>query len=118
MNVVINKKINFNMEKKIKTLIIGIIIVVALSFLNMCNSCSVRRSQINEAQKTDSLVIEFENKINDIYKYIDKLPNNNDLKIEGLRNELRMIQATDRRMLDVRRQTEIEEEIKKLTENE
>lgn len=37
-----------------------------------------------------------------------------ELKISGLEAEKRMIQATDRTMLDVRRQTEIEEEIKKL----
>lgn len=37
-----------------------------------------------------------------------------ELKISGLEAEKRMIQATDRKMLDVRRQTEIEEEIKNL----
>lgn len=37
-----------------------------------------------------------------------------ELKISGLESEKRMIQATDRKLLDVRRQTEIEEEIKLL----
>ncbi len=37
-----------------------------------------------------------------------------ELQISGLESEKRMIQATDRKLLDVRRQTEIEEEIKKL----
>lgn len=37
-----------------------------------------------------------------------------ELKIVGLESEKRMIQATDRKLLDVRRQTEIEEQIKKL----
>jgi len=36
------------------------------------------------------------------------------LKISGLEAEKRMIQATDRKLLDVRRQTEIEDEIKRL----
>ena len=36
------------------------------------------------------------------------------LKISGLEAEKRMIQATDRKLLDVRRQTEIDEEINKL----
>ena len=36
------------------------------------------------------------------------------LRISGLESEKRMIQATDRELLDVRRQTEIEDEIKKL----
>ena len=38
-----------------------------------------------------------------------------ELKIMGLESEKRMIQATDRKLLDVQRQTQIEEEIKKLT---
>jgi hypothetical protein len=37
-----------------------------------------------------------------------------ELKISGLEAEKRMIQATDRKLFDVRRQTEIEEEIKRL----
>jgi len=37
-----------------------------------------------------------------------------ELKIMGLESEKRMIQATDRKLLDVQRQTQIEEEIKKL----
>lgn len=39
---------------------------------------------------------------------------NIELKITGLEAEKRMIQATDRKLLDVQRQTQIEEEIKKL----
>lgn len=39
---------------------------------------------------------------------------NRQLKISGLEAEKRMIQATDRKLLDVRRQTEIEDEIKRL----
>jgi hypothetical protein len=45
-----------------------------------------------------------------------KLPTTKDIQIEGLKSEKRMIQATDRKLLDVRRQTEIENEIKKLEE--
>jgi uncharacterized membrane protein (DUF106 family) len=37
-----------------------------------------------------------------------------ELKVMGLEAEKRMIQATDRKMLDVQRQTQIEEEIKQL----
>jgi hypothetical protein len=40
-----------------------------------------------------------------------------ELQILGLESEKRMIQATDRKLLDIRRQTEIEEEIKKLRNN-
>ncbi len=45
---------------------------------------------------------------------LKSLPTTKDIQIEGLKSEKRMIQATDRKLLDVRRQTEIEEEIKKL----
>jgi hypothetical protein len=38
-----------------------------------------------------------------------------DLQIEGLKAEKRMIQSTDRKMLDVSRQTEIDKEIEKLS---
>jgi hypothetical protein len=38
----------------------------------------------------------------------------NDLKIEGLKAEKRMIQSVDRRLLDVHRQTEIDKEIESL----
>lgn len=43
-----------------------------------------------------------------------KVELNRELKIMGLEAEKRMIQATDRKILDVQRQTQIEEEIKKL----
>ena len=39
---------------------------------------------------------------------------NIELKVMGLEAEKRMIQATDRKLLDVQRQTQIEEEIKRL----
>jgi len=37
-----------------------------------------------------------------------------EIKLEGSKSEKRMIQATDRKMLDVQRQTEIDKEIDKL----
>lgn len=45
---------------------------------------------------------------------LNALPTQVDLQIEGLKAEKRMIQATDRKLLDVRRQTEIEEKINQL----
>ena len=41
--------------------------------------------------------------------------NKKDLQIEGLKAEKRMIQQTDRKMLDVNRQAEIDKEIEKLS---
>ena len=46
----------------------------------------------------------------------DSLPSNKDLEIEGLKAEKRMIQATDRKMLDVQRQSQIDAELKRLGE--
>jgi hypothetical protein len=38
-----------------------------------------------------------------------------DLKIEGLKTEKRMIQSTDRKILDVNRQSQIDQEIEQLS---
>jgi hypothetical protein len=48
---------------------------------------------------------------------LNNLPTKVDLQIEGLQAEKRMIQATDRNILDVRRQTEIEDLIRQLEES-
>ncbi len=42
---------------------------------------------------------------------VDSLPTDMDIRIEGLRVEKRMIQSTDRKILDVNRQSEIDKEI-------
>lgn len=47
-------------------------------------------------------------------KVLNSLPTKNDIKIEGLKVEKRMIQSTDRKILDVQRQNDIEKEINKL----
>lgn len=48
---------------------------------------------------------------------LNELPTKTDVQIEGLKVEKRMIQATDRNLLDVRRQTEIEELINQLEDS-
>jgi hypothetical protein len=45
---------------------------------------------------------------------LNELPTRTDVQIEGLKVEKRMIQATDRKLIDVRRQTEIENLINEL----
>jgi hypothetical protein len=45
---------------------------------------------------------------------LKSLPTKTDLQVEGLKSEKRMIQSTDRKMLDVQRQTEIDKELTKL----
>ena len=76
------------------------IIVLAISLLTFFKGCGDTR----EIAKVRKEMTDLESKIS------------TKMKIEGLRSEKRMIQATDRKMLDVQRQTMIDEEIKKLEE--
>jgi hypothetical protein len=46
---------------------------------------------------------------------LDSLATKKDLEIEGLKSEKRMIQATDRKMMDVQRQSEIDKQIETLS---
>jgi hypothetical protein len=45
---------------------------------------------------------------------LESVPSKKDLEIEGLKAEKRMIQSVDRKILDVNRQSVIDQEIKKL----
>ena len=90
------------MKKFIQNNFATIVLVIAL--LSFFKSCSDSRT-LNKINK------EIEN-IKDSTFTKDEL--NRELKISGLEAEKRMIQSTDRKLLDVRRQTEIEDEIKKL----
>jgi hypothetical protein len=80
------------------------IIVMVIALLGLFKSCGDSRelSKIRKEIKSikDSTYTKTE---------LDK-----ELKIMGLESEKRMIQATDRKLLDVQRQTQIEEEIKLL----
>ncbi len=76
--------------------------------------CSSNRKLNRQEDKIDSLqttLIVLQDKVN-------SLPTKTDVKIEGLKTEKRMIQSTDRKILDVNRQSEIEKEIEKLEKNE
>lgn len=77
----------------------GIKVIIVLLFLTYVKSCSID-SELTKVKKHLTV--------------IDSLPTQKQLQIEGLKAEKRMIQATDRKMLDVQRQTEIDTEIKKL----
>lgn len=77
----------------------GLMIIIALLLLTYTKSCSVDR----EVTKVKKQLIT-----------LDSLSTKKDLEIEGLKAEKRMIQATDRKMLDVQRQSEIDVELKKL----
>jgi hypothetical protein len=81
-----------------------IIIVLVLTLLTLFKSCGDSRELSKMRKEIES--------IKDSTYTKNEL--NIELKIMGLEAEKRMIQATDRKMLDVQRQTQIEEEIKKL----
>jgi hypothetical protein len=90
------------MKKFIETNFTVIVLVIAL--LSFFKGCGDSR-EITKIKKEIQI-------IKDSTFTKDEL--SKELKISGLEAEKRMIQATDRKLLDVRRQTEIEEEIKKL----
>jgi hypothetical protein len=77
------------------------IIIFLLVFL-IFRSCSIS-SDVSSLRKD----------IKKINYRLDSIPSKNDIRIEGLRNEKRMIQSTDRRILDVNRENEIDNELKK-----
>jgi hypothetical protein len=82
----------------------GTKIVLVLLMLTYMKSCSID-SEVSKLKK--------EAKANQ--EIINALPTAKQLQIEGLKAEKRMIQATDRKMLDVQRQNVIEKEIEKLS---
>jgi hypothetical protein len=81
-----------------------IIIVLVISLLTFFKCCG-------ESRELSKLRKEIETIKDSTYT---KEELNIELKIMGLESEKRMIQSTDRKLLDVQRQTQIEEEIKKL----
>ena len=81
-----------------------VIIVLAISLLGFFKSCGDSRELTKVRQEITA--------IKDSTYTKQEL--NIELQISGLEAEKRMIQATDRKLFDVRRQTEIEDEIKKL----
>ena len=81
----------------------GTKIVLVLLLLTYMKSCSI-----------DSEVSKLKKEAKSNQEIINTLPTAKQLQIEGLKVEKRMIQATDRKMLDVQRQNVIEKEIEKL----
>ena len=79
-------------------------LVVLVVFLQTCGV----KSSIGESE---DLIID---RLDSLSDAVYELPTTTDLTIEGLKSENRMIQATDRKLLDVQRQTENEKEIASL----
>jgi hypothetical protein len=80
------------------------VIVLVIAVLTFFKSCGDAR-ELSKIRKEIQV-------IKDSSVTIDEFQR--ELRISGLESEKRMIQATDRKLLDVHRQTEIENEIKKL----
>ena len=80
------------------------IIVLVIALLSFFKSCGDGRELVKMRKEIDAIKDSTYTK-----SELDK-----ELKIMGLESEKRMIQATDRKLLDVQRQTQIEEEIKTL----
>ncbi len=100
-------KKQINKMKKIKDFFneYGMMITVFFSLLIFLNTCGNPNKATNK--RLDSLTSEI-----DSLKSITVT--NKDLRIEGLKAEKRMIQSTDRKILDVNRQSEIDKEIESL----
>jgi hypothetical protein len=80
------------------------VIVLVIALLTLFKSCGDARELSKMRKEIKS--------IKDSTFTKDEL--SRELQIMGLESEKRMIQATDRKLLDVQRQTQIEQEIKKL----
>jgi hypothetical protein len=81
-----------------------IIIVLVIALLGLFKSCGDSR-ELSKMRKEVEAIKD---------STYTKTELDIELKIMGLESEKRMIQATDRKLLDVQRQTQIEDEIKKL----
>lgn len=80
-----------------------VIVMLVILFFRSCDGDSriLSRKVDKLSDKVDSLKAETVTK--------------KDLQIEGLKAEKRMIQSTDRKMLDVNRQSEIDKELESLS---
>ena len=83
------------------------VIVLVIAVLSLFKSCGDSRELSKMRKEVESIKDSTYSK-----SELDR-----ELKIMGLESEKRMIQATDRKLLDVQRQTQIENEIKNLKSN-
>lgn len=88
-----------------------VVIVLVLVILAGFKSCADSRKMDRILKECDSIHLDIKSIKDSTYS---KHELDIRLKISGLEAEKRMIQATDRKILDVQRQNEIEKEIKEL----
>jgi len=108
---VINKQLIFIKKESMKTITEflgkhGLIIALVLVLISTCTgSMSKKLSEKKMLNQIDSLRTEVGILKQELLK---------EIKIEGLKAEKRMIQSTDRKILDVNRQAEIDKELQQL----
>lgn len=100
------KKLNDLIEKHYQKIAFVLLLVILL------NTCS------NPTKITNKRINSLSSKIDSLSELVTVLKQTsvtrNDLKIEGLKSEKRMIQSVDRKIIDVNRQSDIEKEIQNL----
>jgi hypothetical protein len=108
---VINNQLIFIKKESMKTITnflekYGLTIILCLTVLSTCStSMNRKRSEKKILNELDSLKTEV---------FVLKKELKKELKVEGLKAEKRMIQSTDRKILDVNRQAEIDKELQQL----
>jgi len=80
--------------------------VLSLLLILLLRNCSSDNKAVNKRIEALSQKIDTLNKTSVTHQ---------DLQIEGLRTEKRMIQSTDRKIIDVNRQSEIDKELNELS---
>lgn len=83
----------------------GVVVMTPLVLIIFLKTCSTNGKIGKVEDKTEVLNL----KIDSL-----QIELKNEIKIEGLKTEKRMIQSTDRKMLDVQRQGAIDKELTKL----
>lgn len=97
------------LEKSTGKILMVLIIII---FLKTCST----NNKIEKVNKDLSEKLRMYDSLNRA-QTVTKLDFQKMLTIEGLKSEKRMIQSTDRKILDVTRQTEIDKELEKLGSN-
>lgn len=93
----------------------GLLISIVLLLNIFIHTCGDPNKSVNK--RLDLLTFELDSMHKEVAKHPTYQQLNTALKIEGLKTEKRMIQSTDRSILDVTRQATIDSEIQKYEKN-
>lgn len=90
----------------------GVIMCLCLTIVVMIQTCGLKGRTDNVKKDVKSLNITLDSINKSLTTTSNKIQK--EIKLEGLKSEKRMIQSTDRKLLDVNRQSEIDKEIENL----